>query len=116
MPEFCRSYGIIIRMFYDEHEQPHSHAAYQGKVAQIGIDPLTIMRGRLQASSSHRAYGVVFLHRLSEAFKAAIHFPQAGINERDTASRVISRRRHPLQHLARNGSVAGAGVGVRWLE
>ena len=55
MPELCRFYGIIIRMFYDEHEQPHFHAAYQGKVVQIGIDPLMIMRGRLH----RRAIGLI---------------------------------------------------------
>ena len=38
MPEICRFFGIIVRMFYDEHEQPHFHATYQGKVVQIGID------------------------------------------------------------------------------
>ena len=55
MPEICRFFGIIIRMFYDEHEQPHFHAAYQGKVVQIGIDPLTIMRGGLH----RRAIGLI---------------------------------------------------------
>ena len=58
MPELCRFHGIIIRMFYDEHEQPHFHAAYQGKVAQIGIDPLTIMHGRLHRRD-YRAYNGV---------------------------------------------------------
>jgi hypothetical protein len=46
IPEISRFYGIVIRMFYDEHEQPHFHATYQGEVVQIGIDPLTVMRGR----------------------------------------------------------------------
>ena len=31
MPEICRFFGIIIRMFYDEHNPPHLHAEYQGK-------------------------------------------------------------------------------------
>lgn len=33
MPEICRFFGIIIRMFYDEHNPPHFHAEYQGKKA-----------------------------------------------------------------------------------
>lgn len=33
MPEICRFFGIIIRMFYDEHDPPHLHAEYQGKKA-----------------------------------------------------------------------------------
>ncbi|MBU1171370.1 MAG: DUF4160 domain-containing protein [Proteobacteria bacterium] len=33
MPEICRFFGIIIRMFYDEHNPPHFHAEYQGSKA-----------------------------------------------------------------------------------
>jgi len=33
MPEICRFFGIIIRMFYDEHNPPHLHAEYQGNKA-----------------------------------------------------------------------------------
>lgn len=33
MPEICRFFGIIIRMFYDEHNPPHFHAEYQGQKA-----------------------------------------------------------------------------------
>ena len=30
MPEISRFFGIIIRMFFDEHNPPHIHAEYQG--------------------------------------------------------------------------------------
>jgi len=30
MPIISRFFGIIIRMFYDEHNPPHLHAEYQG--------------------------------------------------------------------------------------
>ena len=33
MPEICRFFGIIIRMFYDDHNPPHIHAEYQGNKA-----------------------------------------------------------------------------------
>ena len=33
MPEICRFFGIIIRMFYDEHNPPHFHAEYSGHKA-----------------------------------------------------------------------------------
>jgi hypothetical protein len=33
MPEICRFFGIIIRMFYDEHNPPHFHAEYSGNKA-----------------------------------------------------------------------------------
>jgi len=28
MPEICRFYGIVIKMFFDEHPPPHFHAEY----------------------------------------------------------------------------------------
>lgn len=33
MPEISRFFGIIIRMFYDDHDPPHLHAEYSGKKA-----------------------------------------------------------------------------------
>lgn len=30
MPSISEFYGIIIRMFYDEHNPPHFHAQYSG--------------------------------------------------------------------------------------
>jgi hypothetical protein len=33
MPEISRFFGIIIRMFYDEHNPPHFHAEYSGQKA-----------------------------------------------------------------------------------
>lgn len=37
MPEISRFFGIIIRMFYDEHNPPHFHAEYQGKKAVFDL-------------------------------------------------------------------------------
>ena len=31
MPEIARFFGIIIRMFYDDHNPPHFHAEFSGK-------------------------------------------------------------------------------------
>lgn len=33
MPEICRFFGIIIRMFFEDHDPPHFHAEYSGKKA-----------------------------------------------------------------------------------
>ena len=46
MPELSRFYGISIRMYFDDHNPPHFHAIYAGNEVEIGIDPLTIARGR----------------------------------------------------------------------
>lgn len=47
MPEVSRFYGIVIRMFFREHGPPHFHAEYGGQQAVVGIEDLTVLRGRL---------------------------------------------------------------------
>jgi hypothetical protein len=47
MPTISAFYGIIIRMFYDEHGPPHFHVAYQGYHAVIDIRALEVKIGRL---------------------------------------------------------------------
>lgn len=45
MPEICRFYGIIIRMYYKDHNPPHFHAEYQGEQAEYSIKTLEILAG-----------------------------------------------------------------------
>jgi hypothetical protein len=47
MPEISRFYGIIIRMFYDDHNPPHFHAFYGDHEAWISINTLAIFHGNL---------------------------------------------------------------------
>ena len=54
MPEISRFFGIAIRMYFDDHSPPHFHAFYAGSEVEVGIDPITIMRGRFP-----RALGMV---------------------------------------------------------
>lgn len=44
MPTICMFLGIIIRMFYDEHQPPHFHAEYQGREALFSMDG-TMIKG-----------------------------------------------------------------------
>ena len=55
MPEISRFFGISIRMYYDDHNPPHFHAIYGGAEAEIGIDPVALLRG----SFHRRALGMV---------------------------------------------------------
>ncbi|HXK30355.1 MAG TPA: DUF4160 domain-containing protein, partial [Candidatus Binatia bacterium] len=41
MPEISRFFGIIIAMFYDEHNPPHFHARYGEHRVEIAIDTLS---------------------------------------------------------------------------
>jgi hypothetical protein len=56
MPEISRFFGIIIRMYYDDHPPPHFHAIYGGEEAQISIEPISILNGQLP----RRALSMVF--------------------------------------------------------
>ena len=47
MPEICRFYGIVIKMFYDDHPPPHFHAEYGSHKAEVSIDKLSVTKGRL---------------------------------------------------------------------
>lgn len=38
MPVLSMFYGIIIRMYFDDHNPPHFHAEYQGYKAQFDMD------------------------------------------------------------------------------
>jgi hypothetical protein len=47
MPETCRFFGIVIAMHFNDHEPPHFHARYGGKVARVAIGSLTVLSGSL---------------------------------------------------------------------
>ena len=55
MPEISRFYGIVIKMFFDDHNPPHFHAQYSGDEALININTLAVIAGRVPA----RAQGLV---------------------------------------------------------
>ena len=47
MPTISFFYGILIRMFYNDHEPPHFHALYGEFQATIAIDELRVLEGEL---------------------------------------------------------------------
>ena len=47
MPEISRFFGIVIRMYFLDHEPPHFHAFYVGAEAQIRISPVGLLSGHL---------------------------------------------------------------------
>ncbi len=47
MPEISRFFGIIIRMFYSDHEPAHFHAFYGDQEALIEVETLAVYRGAL---------------------------------------------------------------------
>jgi hypothetical protein len=47
MPEICRFYGIVIIMYFRDHNPPHFHARYGSFKASIEIENMTLMDGFL---------------------------------------------------------------------
>lgn len=47
MPQISRFFGIIILMYYDDHNPPHFHARYSGQECIIRIDNLTVIEGKI---------------------------------------------------------------------
>ena len=47
MPEISRFYGIIIRMYFQDHNPPHFHAEYQGMKAEYSIETLEVLAGKI---------------------------------------------------------------------
>lgn len=45
MPKISEFFGIIIRMRYDDHNQPHFHIFYSGEKASYQVSPLMKMAG-----------------------------------------------------------------------
>jgi len=63
MPEISRFFGIVIKMFFDDHNPAHFHAEYGEHAALIDIRNLSVFAGWLPA----RALGLIIewatLHR-----------------------------------------------------
>lgn len=64
MPELSRFYGIIIKLYFDDHAPPHFHATYGEHEVLVRVDTLGVVAGVLPA----RAMGLVIewasLHQL----------------------------------------------------
>jgi len=48
MPEISRFFGIVVQMYYADHDPPHLHVRYAGQRALIAIETLAVLRGSHQ--------------------------------------------------------------------
>lgn len=55
MPEIARFYGIVIKMFFEDHNPPHFHAQYGEYEVLIDITTFAVFAGHLPP----RALGLV---------------------------------------------------------
>ena len=63
MPTISSFYGILIRMYYDEHGPPHFHVEYQDYSASIDIEALEIRAGNLPRRALNLVLDWAELHR-----------------------------------------------------
>ncbi len=49
MPEICRFLGIVISMYFNEHNPPHFHVRYNDYRAVMDIRSLNVLDGMLPA-------------------------------------------------------------------
>ncbi len=49
MPEISRFYGIVIKMFFDDHNPPHFHALYGEYEVLININSFPVFDGTREA-------------------------------------------------------------------
>lgn len=63
MPELCRFYGIIIRMFWADHPPPHFHAVYGENEAIIDIRTSEVIEGSLPLGAGSLVNQWIEIHR-----------------------------------------------------
>ena len=62
MPEISRFYGIIIYMFFDDHNPPHFHVEYQDFEAIIEIES-GIVKGKIPRRALKLIFEWVDIHK-----------------------------------------------------
>jgi hypothetical protein len=73
MPTICSFFGIVIRMYYDDHAPPHFHAVYQHGEALVTIETLEVLAGNLPRRALELVFDWAELHQgeLRENWKRA---------------------------------------------
>ena len=73
MPELSRFYGIVVRMYFNDHTPPHFHAIYGGHEAVVDIETLEFIKGQLPSRARALVVEWADLHQdeLREAFTKA---------------------------------------------
>ena len=73
MPTISRFFGIVIAMFYDDHEPPHFHARTADGVGKIQIDTLEVIESTLERRHLRFVLAWAELHQaqLLENWRAA---------------------------------------------
>ena len=63
MPEVSRFLGIVIRMYFRDHDPPHFHVRYGSAAARVRIAPIGLLDGALPPRSLALAVEWATLHQ-----------------------------------------------------
>jgi hypothetical protein len=63
VPEISRFFGIVVAMYYNDHEPPHFHARYGSHKAIFGIEPLDLLEGHMSARATRLVTEWASLHQ-----------------------------------------------------
>ncbi len=63
MPEISRFYGILIKMYFIDHNPPHFHAEYGEYRAEYNIKTLEILDGKLPRRANSLVLEWASIHR-----------------------------------------------------
>jgi hypothetical protein len=66
MPELSRFYGIVIKMYFDDHDPSHFHAEYAEDEAVIRIETLAVIAGGLRPRACLVSSALAWLERRTE--------------------------------------------------
>ena len=80
MPTICFFYGILIRMFFNDHAPAHFHARYGEFEATIDIDTLCVIEGELprRALALVEEWGMIHKAELTENWRLCREKAQPG--------------------------------------
>ena len=63
VPTLSVFYGIVIKMFFDDHDPPHLHVEYAGQEAKVGLAGSELMRGVIPPRALRLVREWIILHR-----------------------------------------------------
>jgi hypothetical protein len=63
MPEISRFFGIVIQMYWNDHDPPHFHARYGHTTARVRLAPVTVLDGNLPPRALRLCVEWAILHQ-----------------------------------------------------
>ena len=63
MPEISRFFGILIKMFYDDHNPPHFHAEYAEFKASFSIETGQMIQGNFPQNKATLITAWAIIHQ-----------------------------------------------------